>query len=353
MWCLSAVRGTRGRPKGTFLNPATHTGSLAARLKVCLAQAGPGRSKFCYKIGGMPRRRKLVSQSSLFETDNSTETAPALVERCFNDPRVLVGTSAFTASGWSGSFYPAGMKSSDYLTHYASKFRTVEIDSTYYGAPSESTVTSWHRRTPPDFIFAAKVPQVITHEKTLLNCEAEFDEFIGRMGLLGEKMGPLLFQFPHFDKYQFNGPDEFFLRLRGFLKRINEMSKCGFVVEIRNKTWLTPRLTDLLGEHNVALALTDTSFVARPWEMKEKFELVTADFAYVRWLGERKGIEKITTTWDQTVVDRKEDLRNWVTVIQQLVNDKRIRKLFAFANNHYGGHGPATIKQFWDLWTGK
>jgi uncharacterized protein YecE (DUF72 family) len=301
----------------------------------------------------MPRRSKPVSQPSLFASDKIGETAPSLVGRSFDDPHVLVGTSAFTASGWSGSFYPVGMKSSDYLTHYASKFRTVEIDSTYYGTPSEATVTSWHRKTPPDFLFAAKVPQVITHGKMLLNCEAEFDEFIGRMSLLGEKLGPLLFQFPHFDEYQFDGPDEFFIRLRGFLKRANEMSKCEFVVEIRNKTLLTPRLTDLLGGQKVALALTDTSFVPRPWEMKEKFDLVTADSAYVRWLGDRKGIEKITTTWDQTVVDRKEDLRNWVTVIQQLVNDKRIRKLFAFANNHYGGHGPATIKQFWDLWTGK
>ena len=110
------------------------------------------------------------------------------------------------------------------------------------------------------------------------------------------------------------------------------------------KDWLDPRLTNLLREHNVALALTDTSFMPRPWEMKEKFDLVTADFAYVRWLGDRKGIEKQTTTWDKTVVDRTNDLRNWVEVFKSLVSNTKVLKIFAFSNNHYAGHGPATAK---------
>lgn len=84
--------------------------------------------------------------------------------------------------------------------------------------------------------------------------------------------------------------------------------------------------------------------------MKEKFDLVTGDFAYVRWLGDRKGIEKQTTTWDKTIVDRQEDLRNWVELLRRLVGDKRIRKIVAYANNHYAGHGPGTVKQFWELW---
>jgi uncharacterized protein YecE (DUF72 family) len=101
------------------------------------------------------------------------------------------------------------------------------------------------------------------------------------------------------------------------------------------------------------LALTDTSFVPRPWEMKEKFDMITADFAYVRWLGDRHGIEKITQVWDRTVVDRKSDLKHWVDVLKELIFNKKIRKMFAFANNHYAGHGPATVKQFWDLWKKK
>jgi uncharacterized protein YecE (DUF72 family) len=72
----------------------------------------------------------------------------------------------------------------------------------------------------------------------------------------------------------------------------------------------------------------------------------------VRWLGDRKGIEERTTTWDKTVVEHEHDLRNWVMVLRRLVEDKRLRKIFAFANNHYGGHAPATVKTFWQLWNG-
>jgi hypothetical protein len=63
----------------------------------------------------------------------------------------------------------------------------------------------------------------------------------------------------------------------------------------------------VLRQHNVALAWTETSFMPRPWELKQKFDLVTADFAYVSWLGDRKGIEKQTMAWDKTVIDRTSD----------------------------------------------
>jgi uncharacterized protein YecE (DUF72 family) len=123
----------------------------------------------------------------------------------------------------------------------------------------------------------------VTHTNALLNCEAEFDEFIGRMTLLKEKLGPLLFQFPHFNRSELKGPGPLFSRLRVFLKRAAEAYKCRFAVQIRNRKLLDTRLTDLLGEHSVALALTDTSLMPRPSEYKERFDLITADFTYVRW----------------------------------------------------------------------
>jgi uncharacterized protein YecE (DUF72 family) len=242
------------------------------------------------------------------------------------------------------------MRSKDFLRHYASQFQTVEIDSTFYGTPSPSTVTNWNEKTPRDFIFAVKVPQVITHDKILADCEAEFDEFTERMHLLGDKLDPMLLQFPKFDKWVLKSPDEFRARLQSFFKRAADMKAGRFAVEVRNKDWLDARLTDLLREHNVALALTDTSFMPRPWEMKGALDLVTADFTYVRWLGNRKGIEEQTTTWDKAVIDRQNDLRSWVVALRRLVEDKRIRKIFAFANNHYAGHAPATVKQFFELW---
>ncbi len=166
----------------------------------------------------------------------------------YYEPSLLLGTSAFTANGWPGAFYPPGMKPRDFLSYYARQFQTVEIDSTYYATPSASTVTNWYERTPPDFIFAAKVPQVITHEKVLVDCEAEFDEFVDRMDILDEKLGPLLLQFPWFNKYEMQA-DEFFRRLRFFLQRVKDLPAVRFAVEIRNRAWLDKRLTDLLREY--------------------------------------------------------------------------------------------------------
>jgi uncharacterized protein YecE (DUF72 family) len=307
-----------------------------------------------------PKKRSAVTpikDPTLFEMGKLEEAgrlANALaVERPYSKtPRLFLGTSAFTASGWPGSFYPVGMKAADYLKFYATKFQTVEIDSTYYRTPSASTVTGWYEKTPPDFVFAAKVPKIVTHEKVLKDCEGEFDEFVDRMDMLDEKLGPLLLQFPWFNKYEIQA-DEFMARLRFFLNRVKDLPTVRFAVEIRNRTWLDKRFTDLLREYNVALALTDQSRMLRPWEMKEKLDLITTDFAYVRWLGDRHGIEKITQVWDRTVVDRADDLRHWVDVLRELIFNKKIRKVFAFSNNHYAGHGPSTVKMFWDLWEKK
>src|ERR1700738_5034906 len=103
---------------------------------------------------------------------------------------ILLGTSSFTASGWNGSFYPQGMKPSDYLTFYAERFQTVEVDSTFYACPTARTVENWNARTPDGFAFSVKVPQTITHDKVLVDCDAEIAEFSETMDILGPKLGP-------------------------------------------------------------------------------------------------------------------------------------------------------------------
>src|SRR5712664_584264 len=263
-----------------------------------------------------------------------------------NGPSIRVGTSAFTASGWRGTFYPRNLKSADYLSYYAEHFDVVEIDSTFYGTPRVSVVQSWDAKTPQGFLFAAKVPQVITHEKVLKDCDTEFKTFLTTMETLGEKLGPLLFQFGKFGKYSFKSLDAFLERLIPFLKRLPKERK--FAVEIRNKDWLVPKLADLLRDHGVALTLIDQSWMPRPWEIKEKFDLITSDFTYVRWLGDRKGIEEKTTTWDRVIVDRQGDLSEWVSILKK-VHERRIM-ILAFANNHYAGFGPATVELFRNLW---
>jgi len=258
---------------------------------------------------------------------------------------IHLGTSAFTADGWEGSFYPAGMKPADYLTYYATKFDTVEIDSTFYRTPSAATVNGWARKTPDHFIFAVKVPQVVTHEKMLHGCESEFKNFVETMELLGEKLGPMVLQFPYFNKTKFKSGGEFTKLLKEFLKKLPKGRL--FAVEIRNRNWLDARFADALRERNVALVLQDQSWMPRPRQLFESFDPITADFTYIRWLGDRKGIEQRTKVWDKVIVDRTQDLAEWVEIVRK-VHKRRIQ-IFAYANNHYAGHAPATVELFREM----
>jgi uncharacterized protein YecE (DUF72 family) len=295
-------------------------------------------------------KRAEYSQGTLNLDFGQDPTSPApapKLERPDLPPNVLAGTSAFTAAGWQGTFYPNDLPQRDYLRHYATKFNTVEVDSTYYRTPTPATVKSWYDKTPSDFIFAAKVPQTVTHQKILVDCHPEIDEFLQAMSQLREKLGPLLLQFPYFGSEVFANAAEFLARLDAFLRR-TQNTGVRFAVEIRNKNWLDVPFADLLRQHKVALALTDRGWMPRPHELAKKFDPITTDFTYVRWLGDRKGIEKITTTWDKTIVDRGADLQEWVKYCTQVV--RRGVRIYAYANNHYAGHGPATVKMFSDLW---
>jgi uncharacterized protein YecE (DUF72 family) len=257
---------------------------------------------------------------------------------------ILLGTSGFAAPGWVGSFYPTGIKSADYLDFYARQFNSVEVDSTFYGCPSARTVTNWAQRTPPEFIFSLKVPQSVTHDKALVNCDTEFAEFTGTMKILGEKLGPMVLQFPFFDKWKIKDRHEFTDRLIPFLKKLP--ADCKFAIEIRNKDWLNAEFAELLRAYNVALVLQDLSHMPKPMELK--FDLVTADFIYIRWLGDRKWIESQTVSWNKTIIDRTQEMSEWVKYCYPIV--RRGVKIFAYANNHYSGFAPDTVEQFRKLW---
>jgi len=260
-------------------------------------------------------------------------------------PGIHLGTSAFTAAGWENSVYPPGMKPADYLSYYATKFDTVEVDSTFYRAPSPATVNGWARKTPESFLFSVKVPQAITHEKMLAGAEAEFKQFIETMDLLGPKLGPLVLQFPYFNRTKFKSGGEFMKLLAAFIQKFPKDH--SFAVEIRNKSWLDARFADTLRSANVALVLQDHSWMPRPSQLFDKFDPLTADFTYIRWLGDRKGIEEKTNTWDAVIVDRTGELKEWVEIVRK-VHKRRIQ-IFAYANNHYAGHAPSTVELFRDM----
>jgi uncharacterized protein YecE (DUF72 family) len=117
-----------------------------------------------------------------------------------------------------------------------------------------------------------------------------------------------------------------------------------FALEIRNKQWLSVEFFDLLRAHKIAYALIDQAWMPRPNEIFEKFDPITADFTYIRLLGDRTGIEKQTKIWDKVVVDRSKELMSWINVCQRAV--RRGVSTYVYVNNHYAGFAPATVEQF-------
>lgn len=248
-----------------------------------------------------------------------------------------LGTCSWTAKGWEETFYDPGARPGDYLSAYARHYTTVEIDATFYGIPRRDNVARWRDQVPEGFLFAAKVPQTVTHDKFLEDCAGDMEAFLDTMRTLGDKLGPILLQFPYFAKARGVILQEFLDRLGPFLETLPR-GGTRFAVEVRNKTWLRPPLFDLLRAHDAALALIDHPWMPRPSLLFRDESVVTADFVYIRWLGDRKGIEKLTTVWREPVMDRVRDIEEWIPPIKALLDKKAT--VFGYVNNHYSGYAP-------------
>jgi len=157
------------------------------------------------------------------------------------------------------------LRSADYLAFYAERFHTVEVDSTFYACPSARTVANWAARTPEGFIFSVKVPQAITHEKILVDCDAELSEFLNTMELLRQKLGPIVFH-PFFSRSTFRDRHQFLDRIVPFLRKLPSGHR--FAIEIHNRTWLDAELASLLRNHSIALVLQDRSWMPSPADLK-------------------------------------------------------------------------------------
>ncbi len=259
---------------------------------------------------------------------------------------LLVGTSSWSSSDWLGPFYSPNLKPGQFIEAYARRFRAVEIDSTYYSIPSPHVVTSWREKTPQGFVFTAKIPGVITHEKVLKDCQAEFTTFLKNIELLGDRLGPLLLQFPYFNRKVFPSREPFERLLKPFLQALPKDFK--FALEIRNKNWLSWDFLELLRDHSVAFAWVAQAWMPRIDTLAKALDLLTADFAYVRFIGDRKGIEAKTNKWDRLIEDKSPEMAVWINELKKIVN-KGV-KTYAFFNNHYAGFAPGSVKQFEDLW---
>ena len=261
----------------------------------------------------------------------------------------LVGTAGWSYRDWVGPFYPEGTAAAGYLAIYAGVFRAVEVDSTFYRIPSRRMTTGWAETTPPGFVFSPKMVQEVTHERFLEDCGDLVEAYLAAMAPLGDKLGPVILQFPYFPKSSGVVLDGFLGRLGPFLDRLPSSPR--FAVEVRNKTFLRPELFSALRMRKVALVLVDHVWMPGPREYRRDEAAITADFVPIRLIGDRRGIEKTTTTWNTVVVDREERLRDWAELIRDAL--RKGLDVQAFANNHYAGFGPATARRLADLVEGR
>lgn len=266
---------------------------------------------------------------------------------------VRFGTSSFSSADWVGPFYPPGTAAGAMLTHYARTFDTVEVDATWYALPSVATVDGWAAKTPEGFLLSAKFPRSIVHGgenerpdgRLVLDPDSTYetrDLFLARMRRLGPRLGPLVLQFPYFNREAFPSAGPFLERLNRFLA---DLPRPGFVygVEVRNKAWVTPELRALLAGHGVILVLVDQAWMPLGDEVEARFDPVTGPLAYVRLLGDRDAIEKLTTTWGKEVLDQTPKLERWARLLVRLM-DRGVKSL-VYVNNHYAGHAPTTVRR--------
>lgn len=266
-------------------------------------------------------------------------------------PLVHWGTSSWSEKSWVGPFYPKGTPPGEFLARYAREFTTVEADNTYYRMPSRALVEGWDAKTPPGFLLAAKFPRSIVHggegehpDATRVLAPAALEEaraFVATMQLLGPKLGPLVLQFPYFNRGAFASVEPFLERLEPFLLALPKGPR--YAVEVRNKGWIAAPLLHALHRTRTPLVLVDLVYMPPPWELAERHALVTGDFLYARLIGDRKAVEERSTSFDHVVLDQSERLEHWAALLARLSTE--VRETFAFANNHYSGYAIDTIRE--------
>ena len=211
---------------------------------------------------------------------------------------IRIGISGWTYKPWRGDFYPQGLPQKKELAYAASLFPSIEINGTFYSLQRPSSFATWAEQTPEDFVFSIKASRYITHMLKLRNAEQALANFFAS-GLLalGQKLGPILWQFP--PNFQFNAArlEDFFALLprdthaaaaiaQGHDERLKGRAYTApgrkhlirHAMEIRHPSFVTPDFVALLRRHSIALVCADT--VEWPLLMD-----VTSDFLYCRLHG--------------------------------------------------------------------
>jgi uncharacterized protein YecE (DUF72 family) len=168
--------------------------------------------------------------------------------------RTLVGTSGWSYKHWKSVFYPDDVASKDWLAYYASRFDTVELNTTFYRTPPGSSFSAWRQHVPPGFIFAVKASRFVTHIKRLNDADETVPRQMESVQPLGPTLGPILFQLPP-------NMERDVERLAGLLAALPKQG--SIAIEFRNESWDHAEVYELLARHDVGVCLHD--WHGQPW----------------------------------------------------------------------------------------
>ncbi len=251
-----------------------------------------------------------------------------------------IGTCAWTYDDWRGVFYPEHLPATERLAFYARHLPAVEVDSTFYHAPTAHAVAHWAEVTPPHFAFACKLPREITHEHKLRDCAEPLREFYSALAPLGAKLWCVVAQLPPFFQ-----PRRDESALRDFVRHLPAGVRCA--IEFRHAEWHQPRIAHLLQEHGVAWVWNDLTPLDHAREGAFEFLPDTADFLYVRLMGDlekkygsdgRKIHRYTRLQWPRDAA-----LESWAVRLRQAAEDHR--RIFVAVSNHYEGYAPQTAQR--------
>ncbi len=243
-----------------------------------------------------------------------------------------IGTIGFGYDDWRDNFYPAGMRSSGYLAHYSLIFNAVEIDSTFHAIPRVENLMRWANMTPAGFKFCVKMPKEISHSANYDQTGPAIKEFSRTVQALGEKLAVILIQFPPAVRFEhLPALDRFFALLpAGF----------HFAVEVRHQSWYTassgtaePPLAGILRQYGICWAAND-------YPRTPKRIINTADFLYLRWIGQNGAFAHHTSER----IDRSVDIEHWKRLLEASAAGSQ--QVFGFFSNDYAGFAPGTANRF-------
>jgi len=246
-----------------------------------------------------------------------------------------IGCSGWSYTAWLGPFYPSKLENTDWLRYYSQIFDYVEIDSSFYRMPNKFMVKNWAKKTPDNFRFTAKFPKIITHDKHLVDVNEEVCTFLNNMEPLQEKTLALLIQLP---------PSmEIMPGLEGLKELLPYLDvRFRYAVEVRHPSWFQDLAYNFFTDNDICMAWSQLAHLITP-------PIVTTDFLYVRFIGDRSIDEK---DFGKIQKDRILEMKRWANEIKKAETGKirgRRKEVYLAmiaANNHYAGFGPGTANLF-------